>query len=92
MISTQWISEFVIPNSKNGANKVRVKVNYGEIRKERTPLLILEITVRGLPSDITEEISQEKWFTEAHDTILWTFEDFTDINVQKKVWKKKIGK
>jgi len=95
MITTQWISEFRIPKPKNVNNRVQVKVSHGQKRQEQIPLLILEIKVRGVPSEvseITEEASQEKWFKEAHDTILWTFEDFTDIKVQKEVWKKKNGK
>lgn len=86
MISFQWFQEFNMPNSQNG--RIFVKVRHGVKRPENTPLFVFEITVRGSRL----EISQDEWFRNAHDAILWTFEDLTHNSIQEEVWKKKNGK
>jgi len=90
MITAQWFAEFNMANPKNG--RIRVRVSHGEKRPEKIPVVVFEIIVRGSRLEIPQEVTQEKWFKTAHDTILWTFEDLTDKGIQEKVWKKKIGK
>lgn len=62
-----------------------VKVQSGLNKKENKKLIVFELSMTGNE----EEKDMEKWFSDAHEFILNSFEDLTDEEIRKSVWRKK---
>jgi uncharacterized protein (TIGR04255 family) len=77
-----WQTRFPLPNGQGWLN---VKLN--EARKDGVPLLILELTAKGLGEKTTPTV-QRDWFDLAHLWIVRGFADLTTKEIQKTIWKR----
>lgn len=57
--------------------------------KEKTPVIRLEITARGMPDNKSQD-ERMLWFDKAHERIVCAFADLTQVDIQKNYWKRKI--
>jgi uncharacterized protein (TIGR04255 family) len=81
--SINWRTSFILPND---AGRLHVKIRNGLLRESQVPVLLLDLTVRG----IGEFNSLEKmyaWFDIAREWIVRGFKDLTGEEVQKRIWK-----
>jgi uncharacterized protein (TIGR04255 family) len=79
-----WQTGFVLPDDYGN---LVIQLQKGIRKTDNSPLLRLELTVRGFNEDTSPE-GVKKWFGKAHEWIVLSFEDITDEHVQKEVWKK----
>lgn len=79
-----WGCSFELPE-KRGI--LTVKLNTGSLRKDNVPILMLEIKVRGIQKEISEEELFE-WFDYSHKIIVLAFDDLTSQDIQNTKWKK----
>jgi uncharacterized protein (TIGR04255 family) len=79
-----WQSVFNLPDGKG---KLIIKIQPAKRKTDMHPLIILEITARGIGDEKTEK-GLHDWFNIAHDWILSAFEDVTSGPVQNDVWRK----
>jgi uncharacterized protein (TIGR04255 family) len=76
---------FELPNQ---AGRLHVNVRSAELTPTKTPIILLELTARGIGPDKTGE-GMWKWFDLAHEWIVYGFADLTSEEVQRKIWKRK---
>ena len=67
--------------------QLHVKIQHLHRKIDNLPILILEISARGLGGDKSLE-SIKTWFELAHNWIVNGFEDLTNLEIQKKFWGK----
>lgn len=83
--SLSWKTSFLLPN---GQGRLHVSLRHALRRKEKTPVLLLELTARGMPS--TTDLSKVKdWFSLGREWIVRGFSDLTDAHVQRELWGRK---
>lgn len=80
-----WRTVFPLPNQ---AGRLHVTIQHGEDRKTGQPLVVLNLTVRGIGNDKSME-GMWPWFDLAREWIVCGFADLTGEEVQKSIWKKK---
>jgi hypothetical protein len=79
-----WRTSFVLPNR---AGRLHVIIRQAIEKESNLPILLLELTVRGIGSDRTPE-GMWDWFNIARKWIVNGFADLTDEEVQKRIWKR----
>jgi len=80
-----WRTSFTLPDQ---AGRMHVTIQYVKARDTGQPLLILNLTVRGIGNDKSSE-GMWLWFDLAREWIVRGFADLTGEEVQKNIWKKK---
>ncbi len=80
-----WRTSFALPNQ---LGRLHVTIQHGKVRETGQPLLILNLTVRGIGSDKSSD-GMWPWFDLAREWIVRGFADLTGEEVQKHIWKKK---
>ena len=80
-----WHTSFLLPQT---AGRLHVRIRYAKLRDTGKPLLILELTVRGIGEDRSPE-AMDSWFDVAREWIVRGFADLTGNEVQKEIWKRK---
>jgi len=80
-----WRTSFVLPDEPG---RLHVTIKHGKHRETGKPLLILDLTVRGIGSDRSSE-GIWPWFDLAREWIVRGFTDLTGEEVQKLIWKRK---
>jgi hypothetical protein len=80
-----WQTSFVLPNR---AGRLHMTIRRGIRRTDGHPLLLFELTARGIGSDKSPE-GMWAWFDLAHDWIVLGFADLTGGEVQKNIWRRK---
>ncbi|KPJ58593.1 MAG: hypothetical protein AMJ42_02985 [Deltaproteobacteria bacterium DG_8] len=78
-----WRTSFVLPDQ---AGRLHATIRQAIEKKSNRPILLLELTVRGIGSDRSPE-GMWKWFDLAREWIVYGFADLTGEEVQKKIWK-----
>ncbi len=81
-----WRTAFVLPE-KTG--RLHIAVRNVKVRDTGHPLLLLEITVRGIGPDKSAE-GLKRWFDLARKWIVLGFTDLTGNEVQREVWKRRL--
>ncbi|RPI79723.1 MAG: TIGR04255 family protein [Desulfobacteraceae bacterium] len=81
-----WQTGFELPNKKG---RLHVKLDFANRKTDNQPLFILEITVRGLGEDRSEDAIWD-WFDLAHVWIVKGFADLTNLNTQKMIWERDV--
>lgn len=76
--------DFQLPEDKG---QLLITLNSALRKIDKSPMLVLEITARGLGGDKSQKAIAE-WFELAHEWIVKSFEDLTSQNIQKEVWRK----
>jgi uncharacterized protein (TIGR04255 family) len=79
-----WQTSFALPNR---VGRLHITIRNALHQQTKQPIFSLELTVRGIEADKSSE-GMEKWFDTAHEWIVYGFADITDVEVQKKIWKR----
>lgn len=80
-----WRTSFVLPD---GAGRLHVTIRNAQLHDSGLPVLILDLTVRGIGKDMSPE-GMTAWFDTAREWIVCGFADLTGEEVQKKIWRRK---
>ncbi len=80
-----WRTTFVLPDK---AGRLHVTIRNAISRDRNIPILLLELTVRGIGKDKSFE-GMWAWFDLAREWIVRGFADLTSDEVQKNVWRRK---
>ena len=78
------VLHFTFPD-KSG--RLYVTIRNGFRRKDRQPVLLLDLTVRGIEAENSAG-TMERWFEVAHDWIVRGFADLCSREVQTNVWRR----
>lgn len=81
-----WKTSFLLPERQG---RLHVSMRHAIRRKDQQPVLLLELTSRGMPSSKERE-SIRGWFVMAREWIVRGFADLTDEQVQKERWGRKV--
>lgn len=79
-----WRTTFLLPQR---AGRLHGTIRRGMRREDKYPLLLFELTARGIGDYKTPEVMWA-WFDLAHEWMVRAFTDLTGDEVQKKVWKR----
>ncbi len=77
-------SNFALPNQ---SGRLHATIRNGIRRDDQRPLVLLELTARGIGTDISRE-AMWNWFDMAHEWIVRGFVDLTGDEIQKKTWRR----
>jgi hypothetical protein len=80
-----WRTTFVLPNK---VGRLHVTIRNGILRDKNIPVLMIELTVRGIGNDKSME-GMWPWFDLAREWIVRGFADLGSDQVQKDVWRRK---
>jgi hypothetical protein len=69
------------------AGRLHVAIRSATHNFDQMPLILLELTVRGMASDVSTEAMQS-WFNMGREWIVRGFSDLTNREVQSKLWGK----
>ena len=75
---------FLFPDK---TSRLYATIRSAERRPDKHPLLLFELTVRGLPVDASRE-AMWKWFDVAREWIVRGFADLSGEEIQQKVWRR----
>ena len=78
------VFHFTFPD-RNG--RLYATIRNGVRRTDRHPMLLLDLTVRGIEVDNSIE-AMERWFNMAHDWIVRGFADLCSREMQDNVWRR----
>lgn len=77
-----WTSTFRLPENQG---RLHISLRPGQRRKDKTSVLLLELTARGIPKSCTmPEI--KSWFALGREWVVRGFADITKKNAQKQRW------
>ncbi|MEW6747550.1 MAG: TIGR04255 family protein [Planctomycetota bacterium] len=82
--AVNWRSIFVLPNQ---VGRLHVSVRTGTRQSDYSPVLLLDLTARGMPSDSSPD-TMWSWFDLAHDWIVRAFADLTADDIQRTAWRR----
>lgn len=74
-----WRTAFRIPLERA---RLHVKVQHALRTRDRTPVLVCELTVRGMPVKMT----MQEWMLEARVACVNAFADITAADLQRSIW------
>ncbi len=80
-----WQTTFVMPE-KSG--RLHESLRSAKRRSDSQPILLLELTVRGIGSDKSRS-AMWSWFDVAHEWIVRGFTDITGEELQRGLWRRK---
>ncbi len=83
-LNIAWVREYPLPDAKGS---LVAKLNTGIRRLDNKPVLIFELSARGIGADSSED-ALWAWFDLAHEWIVRGFGDLTTHEVQHKLWKR----
>ena len=83
--SLAWKAHFTMPE---GAGRLHASVRHALRRRDMQPVLLCELTARGLPSRLDDDAIRD-WFHLGREWIVRGFADLTDECVQGDIWKRK---
>ena len=79
-----WSTSFLLPDQ---SARLHIAIQLAARRQDRLPVLVLELTVRGIGPDTSPEGSQS-WFDTAREWIVRGFADITGDDIQQRIWKR----
>lgn len=79
-----WRTTFILPQN---AARMHVVIRNVKMRDSGKPVILLELTVRGIGSDKSIE-GMWTWFDLAREWIVRGFSDITSERVQREVWRR----
>ena len=80
-----WKTSFPLPDR---AGRLRVSITTGMRRQDDAPVLILDLTARGMSPDASLD-GMMRWHDLAHTWMVRSFEDLTSAGIQQSVWRKR---
>lgn len=81
--TVNWQTSFALPNH---VGRLHTKVQSATRREDGYPVLLFELTVRGIGNYTTLD-EMWNWFALAHEWVVRGFTDLTDPQMQKDVWR-----
>ena len=75
-----WRTSFLLPDK---AGRMHVTIRNGKRRDDDKPMIILDLTVRGIGNK-----GMEAWFDLAREWIVCGFDDLTGKEIQKTIWRR----
>ena len=82
--SINWRTTFPLPMR---LGRLHASIRHGIKRDDKTPLLIMDLTARGVPES-TDDQSIFLWFDLAHHWIVRGFADLTGESIQNDIWRR----
>lgn len=79
-----WRTSFVLPEK---AGRLHITIRNAFRRSDNKPLILLEITARGIYKDISTE-AMWRWFDLARQWIVRGFSDITSDEIQNNIWRR----
>ncbi|HYA40557.1 MAG TPA: TIGR04255 family protein [Syntrophobacteraceae bacterium] len=79
-----WQTTFILPE-KHG--RLHARIRYVRMRETKLPMLVLELTVRGIGEDKSFQ-GMQAWFDLAREWIVKGFADLTGSDIQRSIWKR----
>ena len=83
--SVGWKIRFALPIA---SSRLHASVRHAVRRRDMKPVLLCELTARGLPGSLDADAIRE-WFHLGREWIVRGFADLTHERVQKEIWKRK---
>jgi uncharacterized protein (TIGR04255 family) len=80
--AVNWRTSFTLPNMEG---RLHVSLRSGEQAGTHQPVLLLDLTARGIPSTDSQE-AMKGWFDQAREWIVRGFSDITGTDVQRHLW------
>ena len=80
-----WRTSFLLPDE---TGRLHVTIRHAQLRDSGIPLILLDLTVRGMGNNKSLE-GMAEWFNLAREWIVQGFSDLTGENVQKNIWRRK---
>jgi len=87
--SVDWTNTYVLPNQEGRLYSTIRTILHKKYGNE--PILQFQLLVRGIGKDCSPE-GIRKWFDQAHDWIVFSFEELTSKQIQLKSWGKQDDK
>ena len=84
---TSWRTSYLLPS---GRGRLHVQVKPGIRNRDRRPIIVLDMTARGIPVSTHQE-DVESWFATAHEWIVRGFTDLTTAHMHK-LWGRNDGR
>lgn len=84
MEAVNWRTSFLLPNH---LGRLHVTIRSAVRRTDNCPLIIVELTVRGIGNDRSLQVMWG-WFDVAHELIVHGFTDLTSEKTQKEIWRR----
>jgi uncharacterized protein (TIGR04255 family) len=84
--SVAWRASFALPSA---SGRLHVSVRHAVRRHDKKPVLLCELTARGIPNTV-DEIGIRNWFLLGREWIVRGFADLTDEGVQRNLWRRKV--
>lgn len=81
-----WKTSFVLPDRQG---RLHVSLRHALRRKDNLPVLLFELTVRGMPHT-ESDVGVKQWFASAREWIVRGFADLTEESVQRERWGRNI--
>ncbi len=81
-----WRTSFSLPND---TGRLHMLIHNAQRRDDGRPCLRFEITARGIGTKASLE-EMNSWFDVAHEWIVRGFAEYTGIQIQQKVWGRKL--
>ena len=78
-----WRTSFALPNR---SGRLHATIRNATRTEDRTPLMQIELTARGIPSDASRD-AMWNWFDLAHEWIVCGFVDLTGERARNMVWR-----
>ncbi len=82
--SINWRTSFLMPDR---VGRVHVAIRNALRREDREPIMVLELTARGLPIE-TSRSAMWEWFDLAHKRVVERFADLIKDDFQNNVWRR----
>lgn len=83
--SVVWKASFAMPDA---AGRLHASVRYALSRKDLQPVLLCELTARGVPNTLDDKAIRD-WFHLGREWIVRGFADLAHERIQKDLWKRK---
>ncbi len=83
--SATWKLSFLMPGL---SGRLHVSVRHALRRRDMKPVLLCELTARGVPRSLDDDAIRE-WFQQGREWIVRGFADLTHERIQKEFWKRK---
>ncbi len=84
--SIAWKASFTLPED---AGRLHVSLRHALRRDDNKPVLLCELTARGMPEARDAEAIRE-WFKVGREWIVRGFADLTSEHVQEKIWRREV--
>ena len=81
--SVAWKASFLLPEK---VGRLHVSVRHAIRKSDKTPVLLCDLTARGIPKAVDEE-SIRKWFLLGREWIVRGFADLASDDIQENLWE-----